>query len=142
MDSFDLARFRSAQEGAFATALAELKAGRKRSHWMWFIFPQLRGLGHSETAKFYGLASRGEAQAYLADPVLGPRLLQACEALLAHEGATAREILGTPDDLKLRSSVTLFATLPEAPPEFQRVLDRYFDGAADPRTLALIPQNR
>jgi uncharacterized protein (DUF1810 family) len=138
MDRFDLARFRTAQEGVFATAHAELKAGRKRSHWMWFVFPQMRGLGSSETARYYGIASRAEAAAYLADPTLGPRLVAACEALLAHEGATAREILGSPDDLKLRSCATLFSALPGAPPIFQRLLERYFDGVADARTLALL----
>jgi uncharacterized protein (DUF1810 family) len=142
MDRFDLARFRAAQEGAFATAHAELKAGRKRSHWMWFIFPQMRGLGLSDTARFYGIASREEAEAYLADPTLGPRLIEACEALLTHEGATAREILGSPDDLKLCSCATLFSSLPGAPAVFQRLLDRFFDGAADARTLALLGDAR
>src|SRR4051812_47935887 len=124
MDRFNLARFRAAQEGVFAAALAELKAGRKRSHWMWFIFPQLRGLGRSETAQYYGIGSREEAQAYLADPTLGPRLIEACGLLMTHEAATAREILGSPDDLKLRSCATLFASLPGAPPIFQQMLDR------------------
>jgi len=141
MDRFNLARFRAAQEGAYAAAHAELKAGRKRSHWMWFIFPQMRGLGRSETARFYGIGSRAEAEAYLADPTLGPRLIEACRAMLAHEGATAREILGAPDDLKLRSCATLFSALPEAPPVFRRLLDRYFDGDADARTLALLGDN-
>lgn len=138
MDRFDLARFRAAQEGVVATALAELRAGRKRSHWMWFVFPQLRGLGRSETARFYGIGSRAEARAYLADPVLGPRLIEACEAALAHEGATARDIFGTPDDLKLRSCATLFAALAGAPPVFARVLRRFFEGRPDERTLSLL----
>jgi uncharacterized protein (DUF1810 family) len=141
MDGFDLARFRSAQERTFAQAAVELKSGRKRSHWMWFIVPQLRGLGQSETARFYGVVSSAEAQAYLADPVLGPRLVETSELALAHEGMTAREIFGAPDDLKLRSCATLFASVPDAPPIFQRVLDRFFEGVADERTLALLAEN-
>jgi uncharacterized protein (DUF1810 family) len=141
MDDFDLARFRSAQERTFAQAHAELTAGRKRSHWMWFIFPQLRGLGRSETARFYGVGSLAEAQAYLADPVLGPRLVEASALTLTHEGETAREIFGAPDDLKLRSCATLFASVPDAPPVFQRVLARFFEGVADERTLAMLQEN-
>lgn len=142
MERFDLARFRAAQGDAFAAAHAQLQAGRKRSHWMWFIFPQMRGLGRSETAQHYGIGSAAEAQAYLADPILGPRLVAACEALLTHDGLTAREILGTPDDLKLRSCMTLFSRLPGTSPEFARVLERYFDGEPDPRTLALLAASR
>jgi uncharacterized protein (DUF1810 family) len=141
MDGFALGRFRSAQERTFAQAHAELKAGRKRSHWMWFIFPQIRGLGQSETARFYGVASSAEAQAYLADSVLGPRLVETSELTLSHKDMTAREIFGVPDDLKLRSCATLFASVPDAPPVFQRVLDRFFAGAADERTLALLHED-
>jgi uncharacterized protein (DUF1810 family) len=142
MDRFDLARFRAAQEGVFAKAHAELNAGRKRSHWMWFIFPQLRGLGSSEMSRFYGVGSRAEAAAYLADLVLGPRLIAVCDALLAHDGVTARSILGAIDAVKLQSCATLFSSLPDAPPVFLRLLDRYFDGAADERTLALLSDER
>jgi len=104
-----LHRFHAAQEGAYATALAELQAGQKRSHWMWFIFPQLTSLGRSGTAKFYGIADLAEARAYLADPVLGPRLIACAEAMLLHRGRSATDILGPVDAMKLRSSATLFA---------------------------------
>ena len=131
----DLSRFTSAQEGVYEQALAELKAGRKRSHWMWFVFPQIAGLGSSPTARHYAIASLDEARAYLADAVLGPRLLESASALLAVEGRTAEEILGYPDDLKLRSSMTLFARAAPEIEVFQQVLDRYYDGKADPQTL-------
>ena len=134
----DLARFRAAQDGVFEAARAELTAGRKRSHWMWFISPQLRGLGSSETARFYGVASRAEAEAYLADPVLGPRLIALAEIVAGLQAGSARDIFGTPDDLKLRSCATLFAALAAAPPVFQRLLDRYFEAKPDARTLELL----
>jgi uncharacterized protein (DUF1810 family) len=137
-DPHDLARFVSAQERALPRALSELRRGRKETHWMWFVFPQLAGLGTSELAERYAVGSEEEAAAYLAHPVLGPRLVQCAEALLAIEGRSAREILGSPDDLKLRSSMTLFARVPGAPAEFGAVLLRYFDGQPDPRTLALL----
>lgn len=108
-DPFDLARFRNAQDAVFHTALAELHTGRKRSHWMWFIFPQLRGLGRSPMARRYGIASIDEARAYLADPLLAKRLNLAIQAVLAAEGRSAHEIFGSPDDLEFRSSMTLFS---------------------------------
>jgi uncharacterized protein (DUF1810 family) len=135
--SDDLERFVTAQEGVYDTALAELRAGRKRTHWMWFVFPQIAGLGSSSTAERYAIRSLDEARAYLAHPVLGPRLHEAAAAMLAVEGRTASEILGFPDDLKLRSSMTLFAQAADEPGVFQQVLDRYYDGT-DPRTLALL----
>jgi uncharacterized protein (DUF1810 family) len=135
--SDDLERFVTAQEGVHDTALAELRAGRKRTHWMWFVFPQIAGLGSSSTAERYAIRSLDEARAYLAHPVLGPRLHEAAAAMLAVEGRTASEILGFPDDLKLRSSMTLFAQAADEPGVFQQVLDRYYDGT-DPRTLALL----
>ena len=138
MDPFNLARFRDAQAGAFARARDELRAGAKRSHWMWFLFPQLRGLGRSETARSYGLASQGEAAAYLADDVLGPRLIELCEIVAASPAPSARALMGAPDDLKLRSCMTLFAALPGAPPVFQAVLARYFGDEADLLTLAIL----
>jgi uncharacterized protein (DUF1810 family) len=132
--SDDLDRFVSAQAGVYADALAELKAGRKRTHWMWFIFPQIAGLGFSPAAQRYAIASLDEARAYLAHPVLGPRLRECAQTLLAVDGMSAREILGYPDDLKLRSSMTLFARAADDPDVFEAVLDRYYDGP-DPRTL-------
>jgi uncharacterized protein (DUF1810 family) len=132
-----LERFVQAQEGVYDTALAELRSGSKRTHWMWFVFPQIAGLGHSATARRYAIASLAEARDYLAHPVLGPRLTEAARALLAVPGRTAGQILGHPDDLKLRSSMTLFAAAADDPAVFQAVLDRYYDGP-DPVTLRLL----
>jgi uncharacterized protein (DUF1810 family) len=135
-DCYDLDRFVTAQASIFDTALAELRAGQKRSHWMWFVFPQLRGLGISSTAQFYGLSSLAEARAYLAHPVLGPRLLACTKAMLAVEGRSAHQILGSPDDLKFRSCMTLFDIAADAPGNlFQRALDRYCEGVGDERSL-------
>ena len=127
----------SAQAGAAEAALAELTAGAKRTHWMWFVFPQIAGLGTSVTAQRYAITSLDEARAYLAHPVLGARLRECAEALLAVENRSAAEIFGYPDDVKLRSSMTLFARAAAEPDLFRKVLDRYFDGP-DPRTLTLI----
>jgi uncharacterized protein (DUF1810 family) len=137
-DPFGLSRFTTAQEGSYDTALAELRGGQKRSHWMWFIFPQIDGLGHSPTARFYAIRSRDEARAYLRHPVLGPRLVACAEALLALEGRPASAIFGFPDDMKLRSSMTLFACVAEPPSVFDRVIDRYFAGERDDVTLRLV----
>ena len=132
-----LERFTDAQDGVYDAALAELRAGRKRSHWMWFVFPQLDGLGSSPTARRYAIRDLAEARAYLAHPVLGARLREAARAVLAVEGRTAEQILGYPDDLTLRSSMTLFARAADDPAEFRAVLDRYYDGP-DPRTEELL----
>ena len=137
-DDHDLERFLTAQASTYDAALAELRAGRKRTHWMWFVFPQLRGLGRSETARFYGIASLAEARAYLDHEVLGTRLVQCAEALLPHEGKSAREIMGSPDDVKLRSSMTLFAAVAGEGSVFSEVLDRFFDGQPDPLTLGAL----
>ena len=137
MSGADLDRFVAAQAGVYDQALAELTAGRKRTHWMWFIFPQIAGLGSSPAAQRYAIPSLDEARAYLAHPVLGPRLRECARALLAVDGRSARDILGHPDDLKLRSSMTLFARAADDPEVFQAVLDRYYDGP-DPRTLTLL----
>lgn len=137
-DPFDLNRFVSAQDGPFEAALAELRRGHKRSHWMWFIFPQLAGLGASSTSRKYAIKSLDEARAYLAHPMLGPRLLDCCKALLSVQGRSASQIMGYPDDLKLRSSMTLFALTGDSHSEFRQVLDRYFAGQLDPRTLELL----
>jgi uncharacterized protein (DUF1810 family) len=136
--NFDLTRFLQAQETRFETALAELRRGAKRTHWMWFIFPQIAGLGSSPTARHYAIASRDEAVAYLNHPVLGPRLIECAEALLAVEGKPASEIMGFPDDLKLRSSATLFAAVSPPGSAFHRLLEKYFAGEPDPKTLEKI----
>lgn len=133
-----LQRFLDAQATAYPTALAELKAGHKRSHWMWYIFPQIQGLGVSSTARHYAIRDAAEAAAYLAHPVLGARLREIAQALLPLPGGNATRVMGTPDDLKLRSSMTLFAAVPGADPVFQAVLDKYFGGAADERTRQLL----
>jgi uncharacterized protein (DUF1810 family) len=137
-DPFDLGRFVSAQEGVYEQALAELRAGRKRTHWMWFVFPQLAGLGRSPTAQLYAVSGADEARAYLAHPVLGPRLVECAGAALAVEGRSAAEVLGPPDDLKLRSSATLFAHVSPPGSVFHRLLDHYFGGEPDPATLRLL----
>ena len=136
MDS--LQRFLDAQAPVYAQACAELQTGRKQSHWMWFIFPQLRGLGQSAMAWEYGIASKQEAQAYLQHPVLGERLRRCMALLLVHQGLSAQEILGSTDAMKLRSCATLFAAVEMKEPVFQQVLDRYYGGEQDGRTLALL----
>ena len=133
-----LQRFVEAQDPVYASVRAELTAGRKRSHWMWFVFPQLRGLGHSETARYYGLACRQEATDYWRHPVLGPRLRDCTALVLAARGQSARDIFGTPDDLKLRSCMTLFAAVAPDEPLFAQVLVHFFGGQPDERTLALL----
>lgn len=134
----NLQRFLDAQTRDYATALAEITTGRKRSHWMWYIFPQVRGLGFSEMAHRYGIRDAAEAAAYLAHPVLGPRLVEISGALLGLPGSNATSIMGSPDDLKLRSSMTLFAQVPGADAVFQAVLDKFYGGAKDARTLQLL----
>ena len=127
-----------AQAGVHARALAELRAGRKQSHWMWFVFPQISGLGSSPMSQHYALNSLKEARAYLDHPLLGARLRDCTAAVLALEGRSAHDIFGTPDDLKFRSSMTLFREAAEDPKPFQAALDRYFDGEADGRTLDIL----
>jgi uncharacterized protein (DUF1810 family) len=138
VDPFDLERFMRAQQTVYATALAEITAGRKRSHWMWFIFPQIAGLGMSETSRLYAIRSLDEAKAYLVHPVLGPRLVECAEAVLRHTGRSAFEIFGSPDDVKLRSSATLFARVSPPGSVFERVLDTFFDGQRDERTVRIL----
>jgi uncharacterized protein (DUF1810 family) len=138
-DLFDLARFRAAQEGSFDGAHSELRAGRKTGHWIWFVFPQLVGLGRSELSRHYGIRSLDEARAYLADPILGSRLRACCEALLSVEaGRSAEMILGSVDAMKARSSLTLFAAAEPGEPLFGRVLDRFYAGQPDRTTLAML----
>lgn len=122
----------------YADVVEELRAGRKRSHWMWFVFPQHRALGLSATAKHYGIASMAEARAYLDHPVLGARLRECCRLVLGIAGRSAHDIFGSPDDLKLRSSMTLFATAAPQDPLFAKVLDAYYCSKPDARTLALL----
>jgi uncharacterized protein (DUF1810 family) len=137
-DPYGLDRFVQAQAGHYTDALAEVRAGRKRSHWMWFVFPQLEGLGSSYMARRYAITGAAEARAYLAHPVLGPRLRECCDAVLGLEGRTAREIFGGIDEMKLRSCVTLFADVSPPGSVFERVLRRYFDGLQDEETLRLL----
>jgi uncharacterized protein (DUF1810 family) len=134
-DPYDLERFVDAQDGVYEEALSELRRGRKTGHWMWFVFPQIEGLGHSPTAQQYAISGLDEARAYVANPVLGPRLVECARVVAGTTGRSAHEIFGSPDDLKLRSSMTLFARAAPDTAEFQHVLDRYFDGELDERTL-------
>ncbi|MDP3255487.1 MAG: DUF1810 domain-containing protein [Bosea sp. (in: a-proteobacteria)] len=138
-DPFDLQRFLAAQAPVHEQALVELHEGRKRSHWMWFVFPQLRGLGSSEMARHYGLSGLAEARAYLAHPVLGARLAACTDAVLAVEGRTLHAIFGSPDDLKFISSMTLFSLASgNGSNPFAEAIDRLCGGSADQRTLALL----
>lgn len=133
-----LQRFLDAQATDYPIALAEIKAGRKRSHWMWYIFPQIQGLGFSETSKHYAIKDAAEAAAYLQHPVLGGRLVEICQALLAGAGSDASRVFGSPDDAKLKSSMTLFAAVPGTSPVFEAVLAKFFAGASDSKTLQLL----
>jgi len=135
---FDLQRFVTAQQPIYAQALAELRAGRKRSHWMWFVFPQLAGLGRSPTAQYFSISGRAEAIAYLDHPLLGPRLCECTSAVLAVSGRRRVEIFGFPDELKFRSSMTLFAAVAEPGSVFEQALACLCDGEPDPRTLELL----
>ncbi len=137
-DPFDLHRFVSAQEGTYSRAISELRSGRKESHWMWFIFPQFDGLGMSSTSKHYSIKSAEEARHYLDHPLLGKRLVECAETLLGLQGRSASQIFGYPDDLKLKSSMTLFAEVARDEETFARVIDRYFNGERDRRTLELM----
>ena len=136
--SNELQRFREAQDGVIDAALAELRRGRKQSHWMWFVFPQLAGLGSSSMAERYSMRSLDEAKAYLADPLLGRRLVECTEAMLSHPALSAHAVLGSPDDLKFRSSMTLFALVSPPGSVFHRALDRFYEGEMDVRTLDIL----
>ena len=137
-DPHDLQRFIGAQNQVYGRVLAELAAGEKASHWMWFVFPQLRGLGRSTTAQHFGIASKAEAEAYWRHPLLGARLKECSELVLAVEHRSARQIFGSPDDLKFRSSMTLFEQVAPDATVFGRALDKYCDGSRDPGTLELL----
>jgi len=135
---YNLKRFTDAQESRFSIALNEIKNGRKQSHWMWFIFPQIAGLGFSEMSKLYAINDINEASLYLAHPVLGKRLIEISKALLDVEGKTASQVFGSPDDMKLKSCMTLFSSLENTNPVFEAILAKYFGGSKDAKTLQLI----
>lgn len=137
-DPYDLNRFVRIQAGVYAQALTEIRRGQKTSHWMWYVFPQIDGLGFSETTKRYSIKSVEETRAYLQHPLLGPRLVECAEAALQVEGRSAHQIFGSPDDGKLRSCATLFASVSPAGSVFHQLLDHYFEGARDEKTLELL----
>jgi uncharacterized protein (DUF1810 family) len=141
-DPYDLARFVEAQQVNYGEALEEIKAGRKATHWMWYVFPQFIGLGTSPDSIRYAIKSREEAGAYLAHPILGPRLVECAKAVLQVEGRSALEIFGSPDDMKLRSSATLFASVSPTGSVFHRLIDKYFAGKEDVRTIELLSRAR
>ena len=136
----NLQKFLDAQQHDYSSALSEIINGKKRSHWMWYIFPQIQGLGHSQTAKFYAINDLNEAKEFLHHPVLGKRLIEICSELYNLKSDNAHSIFGSPDDVKLRSSMTLFSLVPGADPIFQKVLDKFFDGKKDEKTLAIASQ--
>ena len=135
---YNLERFRKAQSHEYETALQEIRNGRKVSHWIWYIFPQLKELGYSSTAKYYGLDGRGEAKAYIEDDVLRGRLIEMSEALLSIDSSDPLEVMGYPDNLKLRSCMTLFAVVSPETDVFSKVLDKFFSGEKDEKTVALL----
>ncbi|MBN9483712.1 MAG: calpastatin [Bacteroidetes bacterium 43-93] len=136
--SHNLDRFIKAQQGVYKTALSEIRNGRKASHWMWFIFPQIQGLGHSDMARFYAIKDKEEAQGYLQHPILGQRLIEISEVLMQLNSSNAVQIFGGIDSVKLKSSMTLFSSLPNANPIFQKVLDKFFGGEKDGRTVEIL----
>ncbi len=138
MKEYSIKRFVDAHQKSFVLALGEIRAGYKVSHWMWYIFPQIRGLGHSETAEYYAIEDLDEAKAYLQEPVLAAHMQEICEALLENESGNAEEVMGWPDDLKLRSSMTLFAAADPENKIYQRILDKFFEGKPDEKTLQLL----
>jgi len=137
-DPWNLARFVGAQKGIYTLALAEIRSGQKRSHWMWYVFPQFAGLGNSPTSVEYAIKSREEAKQYLAHPVLGRRLIECAEAVLQIPDRSAHEIFGSPDDMKLRSSATLFAAVSPSGSAFHRIIEKYFDDRPDASTIELM----
>lgn len=134
----NLQRFLDAQQTSYQIALSEIKNGRKRSHWMWYIFPQIQGLGFSETSRFYAIKDVDEAEGFLKHPILGSRLIEICNVLLGLESNNANQIFGSPDDIKLKSSMTLFSALPNTNPIFELVLKKFFNGTKDNKTLQLV----
>lgn len=136
--TYDLNRFVTAQQSDYQTALSEIKSGRKRSHWMWYIFPQVKGLGKSSTSQYYGISSIQEAEAFLEHPILGHNLIEISEALLTLESNNATEIFDKPDDKKLKSSMTLFSMADLNCPVFEKVLEKFFDGRRDGKTIHIL----
>jgi uncharacterized protein (DUF1810 family) len=141
-DPFDLERFVKAQSSVYAQVRTELAQGKKTSHWMWFVFPQIIGLGHSPMAARYAIRSLSEAEAYLAHSLLGPRLLECTNLVLNVQSRSLRDIFGSPDDMKFRSCMTLFAKATASHPEFTRALRKYCDGSPDPRTIGILASQR
>lgn len=142
MPDHNLHRFLSAQQNTYATALEEIKNGKKESHWMWYIFPQISGLGFSETSKLYAIKDLKEAKTFLQEPVLGKRLIEISTALLQLESNSPGRVFGSPDDMKLKSSMTLFAAIPFADPIFDKVLDKFFRGVRDAQTLQILEKHK
>lgn len=142
MKSHNLERFISAQKAVYQTALNELKNGRKQSHWMWYIFPQIQGLGFTGTSKFYAISDLNEAAEYLRHRVLGPRLILMCNTLLELPTNNPQQVFGTPDDLKLQSSMTLFSAVHNADPVFEKVLQKFYNGLKDHMTLKILSLHR
>jgi len=140
-DAYGVARFLEAQARDFDRALEEIRSGRKRSHWMWYVFPQLDGLGLSSTSRHYAIKSFGEADAYLRHPILGPRLLESAQAVLDLDGRSTFDVFGSPDDMKLRSYATLFARASPAGSVFEQLLEKYFGGHPDDKTLRLLERH-
>ena len=138
MNQYNLNRFIDAQMATYEGAILELAQGRKESHWVWYIFPQIEGLGRSDTAKFYSIKSLEEGRAYLGHPLLGPRLIEACEILLSLKDASMDEVMGFPDDLKLLSSMTLFETLSDSNSIFTKIIELYFDDVRDDASLKIL----
>jgi len=140
-NSSNLERFLDVQADDYETALSEIKNGRKRSHWMWYIFPQIHGLGYSEASMFYAIKNKKEADDFLQHPILGNRLISICNELLRLKSNNANDIFGNPDDLKLKSSMTLFASVENTNPVFQSVLKKFFNGAKDDKTLKILARS-
>jgi len=141
-DPYGLSRFIEPQDADYEQALAEIRSGRKRSHWMWYVFPQFTGLGSSPTSMHYAIKSRDEAEAYLSHPIIGRRLVECAETVLQIRERSAFEVFGSPDDMKLRSSATLFASVSAEGSVFHRLIDQYFDGRRDDRTIELMGRVR
>jgi uncharacterized protein (DUF1810 family) len=137
-DPFNLNRFIEAQETIYSAVIRELRNGRKSTHWMWFIFPQVNGLGYSSTSKYYAIRNKEEAEQYVNHTILGARLIECSQIVLSHTGRSASEIFGSPDDLKLKSSMTLFETVVSGDSVFAQVLEKYFQGNRDTKTLKLL----